>query len=259
MARDPTTGPKPPPGRGWFQRLDDSSASGLRLLCFPPVVAAEARFAEWRGKLPYGVETWVFDTIGQGRRGTRPAALAEIGVAAAAEVAALPALPLLVFGHREGTLHAFETARALQAGHNIVPERLFLSGWASPDAEPGRARSGPVSDPALVERLRSAGTPREVLEHEELLAVVLARLRHALALIEGHRASTRPALRSPATLIYGEQDELADKQDVLRWARWLGSADPLAFAAGGDFLVEREKEIVAAVGAAATAALSRRP
>jgi surfactin synthase thioesterase subunit len=94
--------------------------SRLRLLCFPPVVAAEARFAGWRSRLPHGVETCLFDPVGQGNRGTAPTDLAELAAAAAAEVAMLPTLPLLVFGHREGALHAFETARALQAGHKLV-------------------------------------------------------------------------------------------------------------------------------------------
>jgi surfactin synthase thioesterase subunit len=237
--------------------LDDQPAGRVRLLCFAPVVAAEARFAGWRTQLPHGVELWAFDPIGQGKGGIAPANLAGIAAAAAAEVATLPILPILAFGHREGALHAFETARALQAGHKIVPERLILSGWPAPDVETVQGRPDPASDEALIERLRASGAPSEVLEHEELMAAVLARLRHALALIEEHRAETLPPLRCPATLIYGESDELAAKDDVLRWRGWLGPADALAVAAGGDFLVEREREIVAAIGAVATEVLRR--
>jgi surfactin synthase thioesterase subunit len=94
-----------------------------------------------------------------------------------------------------------------------------------------------------------------VLEHEALMAVMLARLRHALALIERHRAPAQPALRCPATLIYGDRDALASKDDVLRWRGWLDPAESLAVGAGGGLLADRETEIVAAVGAAANAVL----
>ena len=254
MARNPTTGPI---RRGWFQRLDDSASTRLRLLCFPPLVAAEARFADWRGRLPDGVEIGLFDPLGQGGRGAAPAGLAEMAAAAAAEIAALPKRLLLLFGHREGAVHAFETARALECGHGIVPERLFLSGWPAPDA--GRAPVPPASDAALIERLRSAGTPQEALDHSELSAVILARLRHALALIAGHRPSASPAPSGPATLVYGEREPLAGKEEMAGWGRWLGPVETLGLAGGGEFLVARETEIVAAVAAAAVEALNARP
>jgi pyochelin biosynthetic protein PchC len=254
MARDPSAAPKPQAARGWFRRSSEEPGASLRLLCFPPVVAAEARFDGWRRQLPPGIETWTFDPVGQSGKGAAPASLDEIAAAAAAEVAGLAALPLLLFGHREGALFAFETARVLEARHALVPERLILSGCPAPDAEDGRIRFPAASDAALVERLRRAGTPDEVLGHEELLPVILARLRHALALVEAHRAPARPELRCPATLVYGDRDPLAPRGEVLRWSARLGPAAAVAIAGEGDYGVEREKELAAVVAAAAAEA-----
>lgn len=249
MARDPLAEAKP--RAAWFRRLNEEPGSSLRFLCFPPVVAAEARFGGWRSQLPPGIEMWIFDPVGQGGKSAPPAGLGEIAAAAAAEVAGLPALPILLLGHREGALHAFETAQALQARQGLVPERLILSGWPAPDAGDGRTRLPPAPDAALVERLRSAGTPDEVLNHEELLPVILARLRHALALIDAHRAPACPELRCPATLIYGERDPLAAGDEVRRWSAWLGPASAVAIAGEADYLIEREREVAAVAAAAA--------
>src|SRR6266849_10976790 len=77
--------------------------------------------------------------------------------------------PFAFFGHSLGALVSFELARQLRRQYGVQPVRLFVSASRAPQL-PHRGlpiHTLPEGD-FLAELRRLNGTPRAVLEHEEL-------------------------------------------------------------------------------------------
>jgi len=91
-------------------------------------------------------------------------------------------VPFAFFGHSMGALIAFELARHLRRRAWPAPRHLFLSAARAPQRPPASPLHH-LPEPALLSELRRLnGTPPEILQEPELLAVVLPLLRQACLL-----------------------------------------------------------------------------
>jgi len=68
-----------------------------------------------------------------------------------------------------------------------------------------------------VELCRLNGTPREVLEDEELRQILLPLLRADFAVYETYRYSTEPPLNCPISAFGGLQDYRVSRGDLEAW------------------------------------------
>jgi medium-chain acyl-[acyl-carrier-protein] hydrolase len=134
--------------------------------------------------------------------------------------ALLPLLdkPFALFGHSLGSLVSFELARQLQANHQARPVRLFVSAGPAPQIP---HRGPPIH--SLPERefsaelLRLDGTPEELLNHKELMDIVLPSLRADFALYESYRYSSGPPLNCPISTYGGLSDKKVNHSDLEAW------------------------------------------
>jgi medium-chain acyl-[acyl-carrier-protein] hydrolase len=126
--------------------------------------------------------------------------------------------PFAFFGHSLGALVSFELARQLRRQYAVQPVRLFISADRAPQI-PNRdppIHSLPEGE-FLVELRRLNGTPREVLEDEELRQIMLALLRADFAIYETYRYSTEPPLNCPISAFGGWQDHRVNRGDLEAW------------------------------------------
>jgi medium-chain acyl-[acyl-carrier-protein] hydrolase len=66
---------------------------------------------------------------------------------------------------------------------------------------------------------RYGGVPSEILEHEDLCALLVPALRSDMAVVETYQYSDEPPLASPITCFCGAADSMTLKQEAVDWQR----------------------------------------
>jgi medium-chain acyl-[acyl-carrier-protein] hydrolase len=127
-------------------------------------------------------------------------------------------MPFAFFGHSMGALISFELARLLRREGRDQPRHLFLSGSNAPQL---CSTDRPIHDlptTELIEELRRLnGTPREVLEHPELMALMLPIIRADMAVCETYAYKPEPPLDSAISAFGGLQDLEVPREGVRAW------------------------------------------
>jgi medium-chain acyl-[acyl-carrier-protein] hydrolase len=115
--------------------------------------------------------------------------------------------PFAFFGHSMGGAIAFELSRRLRRAYGVEPQHLFISGRRAPHLPDNEPPIYNLPEPEFKEELRRLnGTPAEVLEHPELMEIVLPLLRADITLSQTYKCEARPSLTCPLTVYGGMQD-----------------------------------------------------
>lgn len=146
-------------------------------------------------------------------------------------------MPYAFFGHSMGALISFELARALRhSGQVPGPVRLLVSGHRAPHLPDLRSPAYQLPDPQLVETLRSLqGTPEEVLQHQELLRLLLPVLRADFAICETYAYVAQSPLTCPISAFGGLQDPNVPSDAIRAWKEQTTKICRVRFFAGGHF------------------------
>src|SRR6185437_8848497 len=171
----------------WFTSKRPNARARLRLFCFPYAGGGPAIYRLWPQNLPTDVEICVAQLPGRGTRmREQPFTNLDALVQAATE-AIKPLLdkPFALFGHSMGAMISFELARRLREQGQPQPSYLFISGRRAPQLPNDDPLSYNLPDTELrQELLRLNGTPKEVLEHPELMELMLPLLRADFSVVE---------------------------------------------------------------------------
>ena len=192
----------------------------LRLFCFPYAGGGVSIFRAWSDGLPADVEVCPVQLPGRGTRLMEPpfTRLSPLIQALAEGLFPLLDKPFAFFGHSLGALVSFELARQLRRHYAVQPVRLFISADRAPQIP---NRDSPVHSlpegEFLVELRRLKGTPREVLEDEELRQIMLPLLRADFAVYETYGYLTEPPLNCPISAFGGLQDHRVSRGDLEAW------------------------------------------
>jgi medium-chain acyl-[acyl-carrier-protein] hydrolase len=204
----------------WIACRKPSPQARLRLFCFPYAGGGVSIFRAWSDGLPADVEVCPVQLPGRGTRLMEPpfTRLSPLIQALAEALFPLLDIPFAFFGHSLGALVSFELARQFRRERAVEPVRLFISADRAPQI--------PNRDPAihslperefLVELCRLNGTPRKVLEDDELRQIMLPLLRADFAVYETYGYSTEPPLNCPISAFGGLQDHRVNRGDLEAW------------------------------------------
>jgi medium-chain acyl-[acyl-carrier-protein] hydrolase len=126
--------------------------------------------------------------------------------------------PFAVFGHDLGALIAFELARALRRMSLPQPARLFLSGHRAPNLPRRFAEIHRLEESEFRKELRlREDVSVEVLEHNELMAVVSPMLRADFEIEETYRFVAEDPLDVPFTIFGGLSDDRVGSSELEAW------------------------------------------
>lgn len=208
------TGPYP-----WFQ-VRPGSAARIRLFCFPYAGGSSAIYRPWSRELPREIELVPAILPGREFRLREPAYTQVEPLVETLTREIFPFLdkPFAFFGHSMGAIISFELARRLRAERRVEPDHLFVSGRRSPRVprrDPYIHELPEAEFNAELERLN--GTPREVLEHKELMEMLNPMLRADFSLCYAYTYVPGEPLRCPLTVLGGIQDETAPRDDLEAW------------------------------------------
>ncbi|MBO4122674.1 thioesterase [Cupriavidus gilardii] len=228
----------------------------VTLWCLPNAGAGAGAYSGWRRAAPPGLTIRPVELPGRGTRIAEP--LCESFDALCDQLARelcrqrLPAESQrcrhALFGHSMGALLAYELAHRWQA-QGEAPCALLVSGCPAPRQRDPDRFAGPLDDAALMDHLRALdGTPPELLEHEELMALTLPVLRADFRVCASYRHRERPLLRCPLHAFGGRSDRSVGGA-IAGWAHETKGAFTLDWYDGGHFFLrEHTASMLARIG-----------
>lgn len=204
----------------WFKKYRYRGRDAkLRLFCFPYAGGNATIFEGWEKQLPESVDVFAIQAPGRTVRfaETPIASLREKISILAREIKPYLDVPHIFVGHSNGALTAFELARELQRTGSDNLRHLVLSAKRAPHLP----RMEPIHSlpyAQFVAKLRELkATPPEILENDELMALLEPMLRADFALSETHKFTADIRIETPVSLFWGEADVDIPKDDMLAW------------------------------------------
>jgi len=244
----------------WLQRFTPRPHARARLFCFPHAGVGGAVYRQWPVALPAHLEVCAIQLPGRANRLQEPP-LASIPALVHALLPALRPhldLPFAFFGHSMGAVLSSEVARALHEGQGPLPEHLFVSGRRPPHWPSQDSLLHTLSDGEFVAEInrRYGGIPREVAEHEELLALLLPCLRADIAALETHAPSpSRAPLACPISVFGGTADALTPREHLDAWRSETSGPFRVRVLPGDHFYLNAQRDALLADVAATLAPL----
>ena len=127
--------------------------------------------------------------------------------------------PFALFGHSLGAMLAFELAHRLGEELDSLPEHLFVGGRRAPQVPRSRRLTYDLPENEFISELkRLNGTPREVLEHPEMMELMIPILRADFEVSETYAYRSREPLSSGITAFGGMGDEDVPLEELELWS-----------------------------------------
>jgi medium-chain acyl-[acyl-carrier-protein] hydrolase len=231
----------------WLAYHKSNARAAVRLFCFPYAGSGALIYRSWPNELPKQVEVCPMQLPGRGGRIMEPCYTNLSQLVEDAMHVLLPYLdmPFAFFGHSMGALVSFELARRLRARHGLEPIHLFASGRMAPQLPPREPPSYNLPEPEFIEKLRTLnGTPREVLEHPELMQLVAPIVRADFEAIQTYVYTPDAPFNFPLTVFGGLQDFEITREDLEGWREHAGASFKLRMLPGDHFFLHSSQQLL---------------
>jgi medium-chain acyl-[acyl-carrier-protein] hydrolase len=231
----------------WVRCTSPRPTARLRLFCFPYAGGGASIFREWPALLPGTVEVHAVQLPGRENRLLEPPMTQMPPLVSAAAAALSPHLdrPFAFFGHSMGALVSFELARQLRRDHASLPRHIVVSGRRAPHLPESDPPISQLPQAEFIDRLRNLnGTPRAVLENEELLEIVVPTVRADFAVCESHVYTPEPPLPLPISAFGGDDDAEADRAELEAWQLHTTGTVNVAMFPGDHFFIQSSRASV---------------
>ncbi|MFE4206329.1 thioesterase II family protein [Streptomyces goshikiensis] len=222
----------------WLKCLGSRPDARLRLIVIPYAGGAAGAFHGWVPAVPPDVEVWAFQLPGRENRLAEPAvrSLADLVPPMADALARLDHKPYVLFGHSMGALLGYELYRRLAERGAALPERLVLSGCASPALSFERPLPRDGTDGEVVHWFRELGGMPEDVD-AELVRLMLPTLRADIEVCTTYVHRPGPPVACPVTALAGRTDPVATPGRVAAWGALVSGAFETATRPGGHMFV----------------------
>jgi medium-chain acyl-[acyl-carrier-protein] hydrolase len=228
----------------WITRPRPAPRARLRLFCIAHAGGGASAFRGWADALPAEVEVMPVQLPGRENRvAERPFDRLEPLVDTLADVLqSMHTLPFAVFGHSNGALIGFHLARVLRARGRPGPVHLFASGRRAPDLPSDRGPTYHLPDDAFLAELEElGGLPQVVLEHKELLSLLMPVMRADVAIHETYVHREEPPLECPITAYGGLSDPKVSREQLQGWERHTRGPFVMRTFPGGHFYLQDDR------------------
>lgn len=225
----------------WFLGLGSRDNPSARLFCFPYAGGSATIYRDWSELLPREIEVCPVQLPGRPGRMEEPA-LDDLGEVTDAVIEAMDPftdLPYALYGHSMGSLLAYELARRQWREARPGPVHLFIGARRAPHL----ISRAPAIHEEPAERVRSflktlRVVPDEVLDHDELMELLLPTLRADLKLDVTYAYEPGSAVACPIDAFGGIEDHYVLKGELAAWSMHTGSAFSLQMIPGDHFFLD---------------------
>ncbi|MGC4019658.1 MAG: alpha/beta fold hydrolase [Muricomes sp.] len=224
--------------------IEKMKSGDKMLLCFPFAGGGASAFYSWNGQMSEAVKVCPVQLPGREERiMEKPYTDMESLVDDVIESLHYVEQEFIVFGHSMGAKMAYEAVKRLEKEHKKV-QLLIVSGSRAPHIPEPNPIYHLADKDFKKELARFEGTPKEILENEDLLDFFLPMLRADFTLDEVYQARTRTKLQCPILALGGSNDSEADHNELLQWNDYTVSEFEYRIFQGGHFFIKtRESEI----------------
>ncbi|ACK71146.1 Erythronolide synthase., Oleoyl-(acyl-carrier-protein) hydrolase [Gloeothece citriformis PCC 7424] len=229
----------------WFPWLGKNPQARLRVFCFPYAGAGASLFREWSKDVPPDIEICPVQLPGRENRFQDPPFTNLKALIQTLGTLIMPHLdiPFAFFGHSLGGLLGFELARELRRQKASSPVHLFVSASRAPQIPDFSSPIHTLPDPEFKQAIeRFKGTPKEVLENAELMALFLPTLRSDFALLETYFYSGGQPLECPITAFGGLEDSQISRELLEPWHKQTQSHFQLTLIPGDHFFLQTARQ-----------------
>lgn len=205
----------------WAMSFKPNPSARMRLFCIPYAGSGASMYRDWHVSVRDDVEVIGIQLPGRENRFSDPH-LTSIDTVVEQLVRVMSSYadkPFVLFGHSMGALIGFELTRALQRLRLPAPRHLIVSGTCAP---PRRHTEDPIhqlSDDVFLEKIRHFnGTPKSLLQDEELMKLFIPLLRADFHIAETYRYEERGPIWCPLTALGGDGDDGVSLEDLSAWS-----------------------------------------
>jgi medium-chain acyl-[acyl-carrier-protein] hydrolase len=204
----------------------------------------------WAARLPPSIEPALVHLPGRESRIAEPAARRLDALADAILEGLKPHLqgPFALGGLSMGALLSFEVARRLHARGMAMPEVLLAMAHRAPHLPYPRPPVYAASEAELLAEMhRIGGTPKEVLDHPDLMALLMPIIRADMEVCETYTFKAAPPLPCPILAYAGAQDPDVPPESMEGWAQHTRGGFKLRVFPGDHFFIApQEAQVIAA-------------
>ncbi|MEU4717886.1 thioesterase domain-containing protein, partial [Micromonospora purpureochromogenes] len=235
----------------WFVSPGSRPQAPVQLFCLPYAGAGASAFRRWPEGIGPDVEVLAVQLPGRENRISEDPRFTVPDVAAA--IAGRADRPYAIYGHSMGGRVGFEVVRELRRTGRPLPLRLYVGGARAPHVTAPSLFDGlsRVDDDELLRRLGAGGgLPAELLEHPELVQLLLPLLRADFGRVDSYRYVPGEPLPVPLVAFSGRHDRAVSREQSEAWAAHTSAGFTLHEIDGGHFfLTDRLPELLAAIRA----------
>ncbi|SCF04657.1 Surfactin synthase thioesterase subunit [Micromonospora viridifaciens] len=231
----------------WFVSAGIRSHAAVQLFCLPYAGGGASVFRRWQEGIGPDVEVLPVQLPGRENRITEDPRFDIADVAAA--IASRADRPYAIYGHSMGGRVGFEVVRELRRTGAPLPVRLYVGGARAPHVTAASLFDGlsQVDDEELLRRLGDGGgLPAALLEHPELVELLLPLLRADFGRVDSYRYVPGEPLPVPIVAFSGRHDGAVTRSHSAAWAEHTAAGFTLHEIDGGHFfLQDRLPELLA--------------
>jgi medium-chain acyl-[acyl-carrier-protein] hydrolase len=215
--------------------------ANLRLFCFPYAGGNSLIYRAWPFGLPANVEICAIQLPGHGNRLPEPLfnRLTPLIRALASQLSPYLNKPFAFFGHSMGALIGFELACLLRRESRPQPLHLFISGHRAPHTRDTQKRTFELPEAEFIEELRRLnGTPKEVLDHPELINLMAPILRADFAIAQTYEYVDEGPLDCHLTAFGGLRDIEVAREHLEAWRTYTSAKFNVRMFPGDHFFLD---------------------
>lgn len=224
----------------WVAAVNAPENGKEQLVCLPFAGGGASFYRRWNPIVPDGVAMFAMQLPGREERMDEPPHHRMEELVQAAIEGLVPALrpPYSLFGHSLGALICYEIVHALRLQGHPMPAHLFVSGATAPHIERTSPPIHELPEDRLIDEITGyGGFAPEILEHPELMELLLPRLRADFALVETYKFQQRDPLPCPITVFAGESDEYVKTDSAAAWQSHTSAEFQFQSFPGGHFFL----------------------
>jgi len=228
-----------------------NALAAVRLFCFPYAGGGASVFVRSLARMTPSIEVCPVQPPGRENRLSEPCltSVAEVSKVAAEALRPYFDKDFAVFGHSLGALFGYELLQILRQTGAPPARHLIVSAHRAPHIPLPHPATWQLADLEFKQRIQELnGTPKEVLEHPELQALMLPLMRADFRLDETYSpAPGHHALDCPITVIGGTRDKDVPELHLREWRAWTNKRFDLKMIEGDHFFIHTKSSRLVAV------------
>jgi surfactin synthase thioesterase subunit len=218
----------------------------VKLICFPYAGGSVATYSTWVKNLPDNVELSIVQMPGRGPRmfETAHANMKDVMCELLAIMPDFLNKPYILFGHSLGSRIAFELMAELQTLKLPLPLHFIASGSRGPHDKSNKKDIYHLPEPEFIAELKKLnGTPKAVLENQELMDLFLPLLRADFELADTYCFEGDSVFNCPISVLGGEEDIDISFAQLESWQNFFVQKAKVHMLPGDHFFIDSHKDI----------------